>query len=73
METFYAQVIDIPLSYIVNALLTIVGGGILWQFKTLITRIDTLDHKINVLQLDITEIKTWKKYKDREDDRDKDE
>lgn len=65
----FAQVIDIPISYIMNGLVTLLIGGVVWQFKTIMTRMDASDAKLNTMQLDITEMKAWMKFKDKEDDR----
>lgn len=71
MEAIFAQVIDIPIEYIFNALITVAGGGILIQFKSVIQQLKDLAAKTSQLQLDVTEIKAWMKFKDKQDEREK--
>lgn len=74
METaIFSQVIDIPISYIMNGLVTLLIGGVVWQFKTIMTRMDASDAKLNTMQIDITEMKAWMKFKDKEDYREREE
>jgi len=70
METIYSQVIDVPLEYIFNGLITLVGGGIIFQFKAVMKQLHDLTVKTNAMQIDITEIKVWMKFKDKQDDKD---
>jgi hypothetical protein len=69
MEAIFAQVVDVPISYIINGFLTLLGGGVLWQFKTVMAKIDALDAKVTNIQMDMASLKTWKEYKDRVDER----